>query len=147
MSDRLPVELDALLIELGEDFSTPQRRIAVTCPPCRRALPVHALRRAIGNLVQNALRYAPEGAIELVCEKAGDGACVIAVLDRGPGIPADRIEDMFQPFHRCDPSRSPVTGGAGLGLAIVRELARANGWQVGLNPRPGGGLIATIRLM
>jgi two-component system osmolarity sensor histidine kinase EnvZ len=140
------IDLAALLLELGRDFSTPQRSIVVTCPPCRRALPVRALRRAIGNLVQNALRYAPDGPIELLCEAAEDGSCVIAVLDRGPGIPADQVEDMFQPFHRRDPSRSPVTGGAGLGLAIVRELARANGWQIDLNPRSGGGLAATLSL-
>ena len=61
-----------------------------------------ALRRAIGNLLQNA------------------------ILDHGPGIAPGQIEAMFQPFHRLDASRSPVTGGSGLGLAIVRELARAN---------------------
>lgn len=139
------IELDVLLHELGRDFSTPQRGIEVRCTPCRRAVPVRALRRAIGNLLQNALRYAPEGPVELVCEAGGD-AFFIAVLDRGPGIPADQVEDMFQPFHRRDPSRSPVTGGAGLGLAIVRELACANGWKVALNTRPGGGLAATLNL-
>lgn len=144
--DAQQIDLAALLLELGNDFSTPQRTIVVRCPPCRRAVPVRALRRAIGNLLQNALRYAADGPIELVCEP-GEHPCVIAVLDRGPGIPADQVEDMFQPFHRREPSRSPTTGGAGLGLAIVRELARANGWQLSLSPRPGGGLIATIRLM
>jgi two-component system osmolarity sensor histidine kinase EnvZ len=68
----------------------------------------------------------------------------IGILDRGPGIDADKLEAMFQPFQRGDPSRSPATGGSGLGLAIVRELAQANGWVVALSGRPGGGLEAWI---
>jgi len=73
-----------------------------------------------------------------------DRKCHLGILDRGPGIPVDQIETMFQPFHRLDASRSPVTGGSGLGLAIVRELARANGWEINLSARAGGGLEAWI---
>jgi two-component system osmolarity sensor histidine kinase EnvZ len=68
------------------------------------------------------------------------------VLDRGPGIAADKIESMFAPFQRMETSRSPATGGSGLGLAIVRELARANEWDITLSARPGGGLQAWISL-
>jgi two-component system osmolarity sensor histidine kinase EnvZ len=96
-------------------------------------------------LLQNALRHAPEGEIELVCE-ASPQRCRIGVLDRGPGIPSEQIEAMFQPFQRLETSRSPATGGSGLGLAIVRELARANGWQAQLQPREGGGLAAWLDL-
>jgi len=70
----------------------------------------------------------------------------IGVLDRGPGIPEDQIEAVFRPFHRVEPSRNPVTGGAGLGLAIVRQLAQSNGWAVSLENRPGGGLAAWVVL-
>ena len=66
------------------------------------------------------------------------------MLDRGPGIPAAQIEAVFEPFHRVEASRSPVTGGTGLGLAIVRQLAAANGWQVELRNRDGGGLEAWL---
>lgn len=121
------------------------RDITVRCGDCRRAVAPRALRRAIGNLLQNALRYAPAGPLELVCETSGN-TCRIGVLDRGPGIPAERIAAMFEPFQRLDASRSPQTGGAGLGLAIVRELAKANGWQVMLEPRNEGGLAAWITL-
>ncbi|MDP2169080.1 MAG: ATP-binding protein [Rhodocyclaceae bacterium] len=140
-----PVTLDLVewLSDLAADFSTPERAVSVHCPPCQRAVPPRALRRAIGNLLQNALRHAPAAPVELVCE-ADDTQCRIGVLDRGPGIPPDQIEAMFQPFHRLDPSRNPATGGAGLGLAIVRELARANHWEVRLEPRPGGGLAAWL---
>lgn len=137
------VDLADWLGDLAADFSTPERTVTLSCPPCQRSIPPRALRRAIGNLLQNALRHAPGAPVELVCiEDAGQ--CRIGILDRGPGIPPDQIEAMFQPFHRLDPSRSPATGGAGLGLTIVRELARANAWAVRLEPRPGGGLAAWL---
>ena len=144
-------DLTKLLAELAADFATPTQHIAVHCPPCRRDVPPQALRRALGNLLQNALRHAPDSAVELVCimtgaeEQKGRG-CRIGVLDQGPGIPPEQIESMFQPFHRLDNSRSPATGGAGLGLAIVRELAHANGWTATLEARPGGGLAAWLDL-
>lgn len=139
-----PIDCDLaeFLDALAADFSP---AITVRCPPCRRAVAPRALRRALGNLLQNALRYAPAGPLELVCETREE-SCRIGVLDRGPGIPAERIDAMFEPFQRLEGSRSPQTGGAGLGLAIVRELAKANGWQVKLEPREGGGLAAWIEL-
>ena len=142
------VDLADLLAELATDFATPARSITVHCPPCQRDIPPQALRRALGNFLQNALYYAPTSAVELVCvmAEAEDQGCCIGVLDRGPGIPTEQIEAMFQPFHRLDTSRSPATGGAGLGLAIVRELAHANGWVARLEPRSGGGLAAWLDL-
>ncbi|MDG5978452.1 integral membrane sensor signal transduction histidine kinase [Hydrogenophaga taeniospiralis CCUG 15921] len=140
-----PVDLAALLQALASEHSTAACLVQVRCPPCVRAVPALSLRRALGNLLQNALRYAPSCPVELVCEQ--DGAeCRLGVLDRGPGIPADQVEAMFHPFQRLEPSRSPKTGGSGLGLAIVRELAQANGWRVSLSPRPGGGMQAWVVL-
>ncbi|TNF60827.1 MAG: HAMP domain-containing protein [Burkholderiales bacterium] len=138
-------DLAALLRALAAEQGTAERPVTVRCVRCERAVPVLALRRALGNLLQNALRYAPAGPVELVCE-TDDKRCRLGVLDRGPGIAPDRVEAMFQPFQRAEPSRSPATGGSGLGLAIVRELARANGWQVRLLPREGGGLAAWVEL-
>jgi len=83
--------------------------------------------------------------VELRATRSDDGVR-IGVLDRGPGIPEDQIEAVFRPFHRVEPSRNPVTGGAGLGLAIVRQLAQSNGWAVSLENRPGGGLAAWVVL-
>ncbi len=139
------VDLPQWLAALGEDFSTPQRRVAVRCPSGRRAIASRAMRRALGNLLQNALRHAPAGPVELIGDLR-EGRLRFTVLDRGPGIPPERIAAMFEPFARLDTSRSPQTGGAGLGLAIVRELARANGWQIRLEPRSGGGLAASIEM-
>ena len=142
-----PQELDlaAFLSALADESRAGGRDIVLRCPPCRHALPPRALRRAVDNLLQNALRHAPAGPVELVCELSAE-RCRIGVLDRGPGIPPEQIEAMFQPFQRLETSRSPATGGAGLGLAIVRELARANGWQARLEPRAGGGLAAWLDL-
>ena len=146
--EREPLEdtdLADLLNELACNAGASDREISVRCQNCRRAVAPRALRRALGNLLQNALRYAPDGPIELVCKTAA-GRCQVGVRDRGPGIPADRVEAMFEPFHRLESSRSPQTGGTGLGLTIVRDLARANGWQVDMEARSGGGLSAWIVL-
>lgn len=139
------VDIAALLDDLAGNATTSTRAVQVSCSPCLRYVAPQSLRRAIGNLLQNALRYAPDSPVELVC-KTTDAGCRIGVLDRGPGIPAEYIEAMFEPFQRFDSSRSPQTGGAGLGLAIVRELAKANDWQVKLEPRAEGGLAAWILL-
>lgn len=141
------VELDIaeLLAGLAADYSTPTSPVTVHCPSCPRLVAPLALSRALGNLLQNAQRYAPDKPVDLVCVVEGE-QCRLGVLDRGPGIPPDKMEAVFRPFQRLDASRSPVTGGAGLGLAIVRELARANAWQVSLVNRTGGGLEAWILL-
>ena len=108
------------------------------------------LARVLDNLIDNALRYAP-GAVEIVAEQAthpqeGRPTVRVGVLDRGPSIPPDQLEAVFRPFHRVEGSRSPVTGGFGLGLAVVRQLAKANGWRVSLARRDGGGLEAWVEL-
>lgn len=138
-------ELSDFLRQIAADFSTPASPVTVTCPPGSWPVAATALQRAIGNLLQNAQRYAPNLPVELVASFQ-DAHCRVGVLDQGPGIPADQMTAVFQPFHRLDGSRSPLTGGSGLGLAIVRELARANGWQVALNANPGGGLQAWLEL-
>jgi two-component system osmolarity sensor histidine kinase EnvZ len=102
-----------------------------------------AVRRAVANLVDNALRYAGEP-VEIETRKA-DGSFVIEVRDRGPGIPAAEIDRLKRPFTRLDDSRSGVSG-AGLGLAIVERVARAHGGALELLPRDGGGLIARLIL-
>ena len=142
-----PVSTDMsdFLRQIAADFSTPGSPVTVTCPPGTWPAAQTALQRAIGNLLQNAQRYAPGLPVELVANFENKH-CQIGVLDQGPGIAPEQREAMFQPFHRLDASRSPVTGGSGLGLAIVRELARANGWQVELKANPGGGLQAWLEL-
>ncbi|MBI4754639.1 MAG: HAMP domain-containing protein [Betaproteobacteria bacterium] len=114
-------------------------------PDCRLRVRPLALRRILSNLVDNAARYGAGQPVDIEYRIAGD-AVEICVLDRGPGIPEDEREAVFRPFHRLEPSRSSRTGGSGLGLAIVRQIAVTNGWSVTLNPRPGGGTCACVRI-
>ena len=101
------------------------------------------LRRAIRNLVDNALKYGGSAEIEV----RGDAAEVgISVLDRGPGLAADEIARITGAFYRSEPSRNRETGGAGLGLAIAEAVVKAHGGELTFANREGGGLAATIRL-
>jgi two-component system osmolarity sensor histidine kinase EnvZ len=139
------VDLAAMLEALAGRAWEAGAEVTVQCPDLRIDAPPAALRRVLGNLLANAQRYAGSGPLELRAELRY-GACVIGVLDRGPGIPEEQLDAVFRPFHRVDASRSPTTGGTGLGLAIVRQLAQVNGWQVWLENRPGGGLAAWVRV-
>jgi two-component system osmolarity sensor histidine kinase EnvZ len=118
-------------------------QVRATSPQVKLQAPSSALRRVLGNLLDNALRYGGDHPVELVSELT-DGAVRIGVLDRGPGIPPEQMSTVFQPFHRVEPSRNPSTGGIGLGLAIVRQLADMHDWQVEVRPRLHGGLEAWL---
>ncbi len=102
-----------------------------------------ALRRIVGNLLDNARRYGGEETIDLELRCAEEEAR-ISVLDRGPGIPEDQRVAVFRPFHRLEGSRSRDSGGSGLGLAIARQLADAYGWRIEFSHRAGGGLDAAL---
>lgn len=111
--------------------------------PCPVRVGELAFRRIVGNLLANAQRYGGEQAVEVRLERASD-ALRVQVLDRGPGIPEEAREAVFQPFYRLEASRARHTGGSGLGLAIARQLADAYGWRINLDERPGGGLCAEL---
>jgi two-component system sensor histidine kinase KdpD len=103
------------------------------------------LERVVANVVQNALRYAPDGTVVRVAGSAHGGRVELRVLDRGPGIPAGMAETVFQPFQRTDDA--PGHGdGVGLGLAIARGFAEAMGGTVIAEPTPGGGTTVVISL-
>jgi two-component system sensor histidine kinase KdpD len=104
---------------------------------------VHSL-RALGNVLENALKYSAGGAVEVETRRAGD-ELVFSVLDRGPGVPEQERERIFEPFYR-PPGASPDIGGTGLGLTIARGLAEAQGGDVRYTPRPGGGSEFELRL-
>ncbi|HEX9183837.1 MAG TPA: ATP-binding protein [Burkholderiales bacterium] len=134
----------ALLEELRTHYEKLGRKVAVRAGAVP-AFPFarQALRRALGNLVDNALRYAGEP-VEIEMRREG-GQVVIEVLDRGPGIPEGEAERLKRPFTRLDEARGGY-GGAGLGLAIVERVARAHGGRLDLAARPGGGLAARLTL-
>ena len=102
-----------------------------------------ALKRLVANLVDNALKYGASAHARVFTE--GDMA-VIEVDDDGPGMPDTEIERVFEPFRRLETSRSRETGGIGLGLAVVRAVARSHGGDVVLRNRPNGGLSARVTL-
>lgn len=108
-----------------------------------RARPV-ALKRAVANLVANALAYG--GAARLRLERPEGGAARLSVEDDGPGIDEADLETVFAPFRRLEASRNRETGGTGLGLTITRNILRAHGGDVVLRNRPGGGLTAVATL-
>lgn len=102
------------------------------------------LRRILQNLIDNALNYA--GDVETRLRMDEPGRIHIDVLDRGPGIPSEQLENVVKPFQRLEPSRCRGTGGTGLGLAIAQQLTQALGGELRLSNRDGGGLQATIGL-
>lgn len=133
--------LVASVVEEYEDLGEP----VVLGDTARIALPLRPtwLRRAIRNLIGNALRYGAGAQVTLVREGA---VAVIRIDDQGPGIPPDRIEVMLEPFQRGEMSRNRATGGAGLGLTLTRAIAEQHGGSLELVNRAEGGLRAEIRL-
>jgi signal transduction histidine kinase len=104
------------------------------------------LRRAVRNLLENAVRYGGGKPVELVIEQPGAaGPVQVRVLDRGIGVPADQRERIFEPFYRM-PGHAEKEGGVGLGLALVRQIAEFHGGTVRCEPREGGGSCFTLSL-
>jgi len=103
----------------------------------------HALRRVLVNLVDNALKFAGKAQLEVSREQ---GKTLIRVLDEGPGIPAEELDEVLKPFYRVESSRNRSTGGTGLGLAIAQQLTQAMGGRLTLSNRKSGGLCAQIEL-
>jgi two-component system, OmpR family, heavy metal sensor histidine kinase CusS len=104
------------------------------------------MRRAIGNLLSNAIRHSPDGervAIEIEMRGA---TAFVSVADRGPGIAPEHQSRVFDRFYRADPSRARDSGGSGLGLAIVRSIAKLHGGDVFVRSAPGKGTVFTLAL-
>ena len=118
-------------VTFAEGARTPYR--------CRPA----ALRRALRNLIENAVRYGSAARVTL--QRSGDWLEIV-VDDQGQGIPEAQLETVFAPFARLESSRSRETGGVGLGLSIARTMVRSHGGDIALSNRQGGGLRAVIRL-
>lgn len=138
------LDLDSLLDSLCEDAVAAGAEVSVVerCGAVVRTRP-EALRRCVGNLLENALKHA--GAAELACRRRG-AAVEVEVRDRGPGVPPERLAEVLEPFVRLETSRSRETGGVGLGLTIARLMAGQAEGELSLANRPGGGLSAVVRL-
>lgn len=138
------VDLAALVDAVVEDFRDLGKDVAFEeaerLPMRLRPSP---MRRAIRNLIENALKFAGAAEVGLI---ATAQSVTIAVCDRGPGIPTDRLGDVFEAFTRLEESRNRDTGGIGLGLALARTIVREAGGDLTLANRDGGGLEARIVL-
>ncbi|WP_342666764.1 ATP-binding protein [Phenylobacterium immobile] len=141
--ERTPLELSSLLDSLCDEMTETgasadmesDEKVVVEGDPM-------ALRRLFANLLDNAVKFG--GAARVRVFRDSDMA-VVEIDDDGPGVPAEDVERVFEPFYRREPSRSRQTGGIGLGLAVVRSIARGHGGDVTLRNRPGG-LTAVVRL-
>jgi signal transduction histidine kinase len=136
----LPSLLESMVdeaIDAGDDasYAGPAHRIIQGRPL--------ALRRAFGNLVDNAIKYG--SAVEIAVADGAEG-CRITIADQGPGIAATDREKVFQPFVRLEASRNRDTGGVGLGLSIARSIIRGHGGEIDLANRPEGGLLVQVSL-
>ncbi len=103
-----------------------------------------ALKRAIRNLVINAATHGEGASLSLA--QADDGGAILSICDDGPGIPPHLLDRVFEPFFRVDQARRQIVPGAGLGLAISREILENNGGSVSIVNRREGGLLQTVRL-
>jgi signal transduction histidine kinase len=141
---RVRIDLSALidtladdLADIGQDVAVAQRARAVV-----RGDAV-ALRRCIGNLVDNAVRYG--GSARMAMAVTG-GRVAVHVTDDGPGVPDAILDRLCEPFYRGEASRNRETGGVGLGLAIARTIADSHGGRLAFANRAEGGLRATLTL-
>ena len=141
-------DLSALLAAVAEEYEDMGEPVELGATQ-RVALPLRAtwLRRALRNLIENAIRYGGGARVSLTRE--GHWA-VVRIEDDGPGIPEGEIAAMMEPFARGDASRNRGTGGAGLGLTLARAIAEQHGGTVTLRNRHEGGklagLVAELRL-
>ncbi len=139
----MPVDIDALLVKIREEFALMGDEVTISGHAQRPfAGKPQMLKRCLTNLIANAIKFGTRA--ELIVT---DGEqLTIRVRDQGPGIPAEELERVFEPFHRLESSRNRASGGTGLGLTIARDVAQAHGGSLILQNLPGGGLEALLVL-
>ena len=140
------VPLLALIDEVAGIEAIPPQKLRVTVPSdlfvsCIPDL----LRRSIGNILRNARLHAPESDIEVTATRKGD-RIHLRIADNGPGVPADSLARLFEPFYRVDTSRDRQTGGSGLGLAIVKTCVETCGGSTSVHSNDPQGLIIEMDL-
>jgi signal transduction histidine kinase len=144
--DRSEVLLPELAEALRQRFFPHESRLGihVTGEP-RARLDAARIQLMLKNLVGNALRYAPDGPVELTIT-GHDGQVRFRVRDYGPGIPPDQRAHVGEPFYRSDASRARETGGTGLGLYLARQVARAHGGDLTLEASEGAGALFVVTM-
>jgi len=145
--NRTEVRLDALVSRMIRDAAMAGHEIAFTPSGINVMAKPLALKRAIGNLFDNALYYGQKVEIAIRHVQAAAGDLVeIDIRDHGPGVPEEAMGSLFQPYVRLEHGRSSNSGGMGLGLGIARNIVQAHGGELSLRNHPQGGLIAHIVL-
>ena len=138
------VDLSALIDAVVDDFRELDHQVEFEeAPRLKMHLRPSLMRRAVRNLIENAVKYGGGAQVRLL---SGQQTVAIEVADRGPGIPPDKLAAVFDPFTRLETSRNRDTGGIGLGLALARAIVNDAGGDITLANREGGGLTATITL-
>ncbi|RKN06862.1 sensor histidine kinase [Streptomyces radicis] len=148
--DRKPVDLSEVADQAVEQVREEARRRGVEMSGVRHQVFVHGngvlLERIALNLVQNAVRYnVPDGWVRVDVE-ARPGQAMLVVENTGPVVPAYEVDNMFEPFRRLRTQRTGSDKGVGLGLSIVRSVARAHGGYVVAEPRESGGLVMRVAI-
>ena len=137
------VDIDAMLDALAGDYADSGHMVSLAGTPSLVVLTwPHTLRRILVNLTDNAIKFAQD--VEIVRNQDAPDQLCFCVRDRGPGIDKAQLDAVFTPFYRLESSRNRDTGGAGLGLAIARQLAMGLGGVLTLANRCGGGLEAKL---
>ncbi len=146
---RDPVDISAVVATSVDDLrvADPGRPVSVDVQPgvvvCGDE---PRLRQVVGNLTANVRAHTPPGTPVEVGLRAETGGAVLRIADRGPGLPGDHPDRVFERFYRADPARARDGAGAGLGLAIVASVVAAHSGAVQAANRPGGGAELTVRL-
>jgi signal transduction histidine kinase len=141
---RRRTDLTALLASVVDDMADTGLPVAMeSAVPIVRECQPAALKRALTNLLDNAVKYGKKARAAI---RSTPQSIEITIDDEGPGIPEDELVRVFQPFYRVEGSRSRETGGIGLGLAIALSVIQAHGGELTLSNRPGGGLRASVGL-
>ena len=137
------VDINRLLRRLHTEFAELGHQLTIE-GEARATYPARpqALKRCLTNLIGNAFKYGEAAHIRMIDARS----LRIAIIDRGPGIPVQELERVFEPFYRLESSRSRETGGAGLGLSVARDCAEAHGGRLTLRNGRGGGLVAELVL-
>lgn len=137
------LDLEALLHSMADDSQACGQNVQVEGHAAPLRARASALRRCIGNLVENAVRYGGQAQIRLLDE---GGLVRIEVSDSGPGIPEEELGKVLAPFYRVEGSRNRNTGGVGLGLSIAHDIARQHQGRLTLRNGTSLGLVATLEL-
>ncbi len=146
-----PIDLVALVRAVIEDaaFERPDHLIRLACDsaPLRISGDAVLLRRAVENVLRNALFYAHGGtAVDVAVARTADGSVRITIRDEGPGVPPEALAHLFDPFYRVDEARARNTGGIGIGLAICDRAIRLHGGRVWAENTTPPGLAVTLEL-